>query len=75
MFFMTWTQVLLLIEKGECDDQPLLDKTDEDDDTNGVYIGVYQEEVESWRQLLKVGNNSKILVAFAQCHDEELKNA
>ena len=42
---------------------------------NDEFISVYQNEVESWRKLLQVGTNNKILVAFAWCHDDELQNA
>ena len=42
---------------------------------NDEFISVYQHEVETWRKLLKVGTNNKILVAFAWSHDDELKNA
>ena len=39
------------------------------------YISVYKDEVEAWRKLLQVGDTQKILVAFAWCHDEELRAA
>ena len=49
--------------------------TDDGDNNNGAFISVYQQEVESWRKLLKVGNSNKVLVAFAWCHDDKLQNA
>ena len=61
--------------KNKGDDHPSLRDNDEDDDNNGAFISVYQNEVESWRKLLKVGNENKLLVAFAWCHDDELQNA
>ena len=42
---------------------------------NDEFISVYKDEVETWRKKLKVGNDNKILVAFAWCHDDELQNA
>ena len=39
------------------------------------FIKVYQDDIESWRKLLKVGDSQQILVAFAWCHDEELRRA
>ena len=42
---------------------------------NDEFISVYKNEVETWRKKLKVGNDNKILVAFAWSHDDELQNA
>ena len=39
------------------------------------FISVYQDQVEAWRKLLQIGDSQKILVAFAWCHDEELRAA
>ena len=64
--------------KSKGDSHPSVgDQGDDDDDydNNGGFISVYQNEVESWRKLLKVGNENKLLVAFAWCHDDELQNA
>ena len=61
--------------KTKGDDQQLLDDSDDGNTGNAAYISVYQNEVESWRKLLKVGNDDKLLVAFAWCHDDELQNA
>ena len=43
--------------------------------TDGVgdYIPVYKHEVAAWRQKLKVPDTENILVAFAWCHDDELR--
>ena len=38
--------------KFKGDDRPLSGNNDEDDDNDGAYISVYQEEVKSWRKLL-----------------------
>ena len=40
---------------------------------NEDFIRVYRDDVELWRMLLRVGDSQKILVAFAWCHDEELR--
>ena len=40
---------------------------------NEQFIFVYKAAVESWRNELKVSNSKRILVAFAWCHDEELR--
>ena len=45
------------------------------DATDNEYISVYQQEVESWRLLLKVQDETTLLVAFAWCHDNELRLA
>ena len=45
------------------------------DDDNIEYISVYQDEVEAWRKLLKIGDTQNILVAFAWCLDEEFHAA
>ena len=51
--------------KSKGDDHPVSGGTEDGSDNNGVFISVYQHEVEYWRKLLKLGNNNKILVAFA----------
>ena len=65
----------VIYRKCKGDNQPLIGNDDENDDANGGFISVYQQEVESWRKLLKVGNSNKILVTFVWCHDDELQNA
>ena len=61
--------------KSYGDNRPLLDDNDAGYDNDTAYISVYQTEVESWINLLKVGNTNKLLVEFACCHDDELQNA
>ena len=39
------------------------------------YTSVYGSDVAEWRKALKVKDDTKILVAFAWCHDEELRLA
>ena len=40
---------------------------------NETYISVYQDEVETWRRLLQISGGTQILVAFAWCHDEQIR--
>ena len=37
------------------------------------FISVYKNSVESWRNELKLEDSKEMLVAFAWCHDEELR--
>ena len=41
--------------------------------SNEQYISVYQDEVETWRKLLQISGGTQILVAFAWCHDEQIR--
>ena len=61
--------------KNKADGELLVDDSTDGNTGNAEYISVYQNEVESWRKLLKVGDDDKMLVAFAWCHDDELQNA
>ena len=58
--------------RSKGDECPLSDGSDCDDDNNTAYISVYQTEVESWRNLLQVGNTNKLLVVISWHYDEEL---
>ena len=49
------------------------DTSSNESDVNDEYISVYKDAVESWRIELKVEHSEKLLVAFAWCHDEELR--
>ena len=49
------------------------DTSSNQSEINDEYISVYKEVVESWRIELKVAQSEKLLVAFAWCHDEELR--
>ena len=42
---------------------------------NEDYIYVYNDQVEAWRKELKIGDDDKLLISFAWCHDEELRAA
>ena len=38
-------------------------------------ISVYEDQVSKWRLALKLKDDTTLLVAFAWCHDEELRLA
>ena len=40
--------------KSKGNDRPLLDDSDDGNDNNAAYISVYQTEVKSWRNFLKL---------------------
>ena len=37
------------------------------------YISVYEEEIDEWRKLLQLSDETKLLVSFAWCHDDQLR--
>ena len=47
-------------------------KSTNNETTSHKYISVYQDEVESWRKLLKVHDETTLSVAFTWCHDNKL---
>ena len=42
---------------------------------NEDYIYIYNDQVKAWRKELKIEDDDELLVAFAWCHDEELRTA
>ena len=55
--------------KGECNPQKINNQNDKDS-----YGNLTNEDtncIETWRKQLKIGDEDKILVAFAWCHDDE----
>ena len=37
------------------------------------YISVYHDEINEWRKLLQLADETQLLVAFAWCHDDQLR--
>ena len=42
---------------------------------DSTVISVYEDQVSEWRRALKIKDDQSLLVAFAWCHDEELRLA
>ena len=49
--------------------------TTESSRTEQVNVGIEESELLSWRSTLKVGDDERILVSLAWCHDEDLRLA